>query len=101
MKTGVADSAMMQLEVPQISATRRRCVASFSPSLSSVAPITPSPPACASMAEAATGTPAGSPSSPAAASDRPAPTLLPIGSISVPIRRYPSSTRSDRPMARK
>ena len=95
-KHGSAATAMWQLDVPPTKATRRR----QSTGPSGVAPSTPSPPACASIAEVPTGMPGGSPSSLAAVSDS-TPAVAPSGSTRRPIRWWPSSARSPRPIARK
>ena len=98
-KRGASETAMWQLDVPQISASRRSNDGAASPA--SAAPMVPMPPACASIAEVPTAMPAGSPSSAAASAVSPSPTGTAIGSIRVPMRRNPSCARSPRPMAAK
>jgi hypothetical protein len=77
---GSRDTAIAQLDVPQMSARRER-----SP------PSNPSPPACASMIETATAVPGASPISRAAASVNP-PARSPIGRTRVPMRSKPTSS---------
>lgn len=79
----VGESAMWQLDVPRMSASREKIASAPLSRLprASGAPSTPTTPAWASIDPAATAVPGRRPSSAAAAVPRPAPTACPGGSI--------------------